>query len=257
MKKTYLAMAVAAASLVALPVMAQDYQAEAGISYTYIDYDNNVYSSDSVIAVDFRYNYEMVSTAGKPLAEAEFLGRNGGVDFSYSDRDKYDNTNISVGADYWFNEFYAAATYINADDGDDKENIVAVKGGVMVDDNLRLHVGVANQGYINGRQYNDETTYSVGGKLLVDVEGHYVNLEGEFQYNTDYKYVTASGDYYITNALSAGVGVTKTGKFDKVAVDVGAKYFVMPNVSGELAYTLNNDGVDKDNAINLRLAARF
>src|SRR5690554_7632865 len=93
MKKTYLAMAVAAASFVATPAIAQDYQMEAGLSYISYDYDAG--GDDSVTGVDFRYNLETVSTAGKPLAEAEFLGRNGGINLSYSDQDTVDNTNIN------------------------------------------------------------------------------------------------------------------------------------------------------------------
>jgi len=256
MKKTYLAMAVAAASIVAQPTLAQDYQMEAGLSYTSISPDNG--SSDSVMGLDFRYNLETVSTEGKPLAEAEFLGRNGGVNISYSDQDKADASYITLGGDYWHEDMYFAATYVNADQGGDKENIIAVKAGYMVDESLRLHVGLANQGYIAGAGYvNDETTIAVGGKLLHDLGGQYINLEGEFQYNTDYKYANAKADYYFANELSAGFGVTKTGRFDKVAVDVNAKYFVMPNVSGELAYTMNSGGVDGDNAINFRVAARF
>src|SRR5690554_531212 len=122
MKKTYLAMAVAAASLVAQPALAQDYQMEAGLSYISYDYDAG--GDDSAIGVDFRYNFETVSTAGKPLSEAGFLGRNGGVNLGYMAVDKADTTALNIGGDYWIDDLYVAVSYVNFDDGDDKEGAI-------------------------------------------------------------------------------------------------------------------------------------
>lgn len=259
MKKTYLAMAVAAASFVATPALAQDYQMEAGVSYTSISPD--IGSSKSGFGIDFRYNFETVSTAGKPLAEAAFLGRNGGADIGYAvfDGTPDDTTAINIGADYWFEDVYVAATYVNFDDGTDKEGAIGLKAGYMIDDNLRVHVGFSNKGYVEGLGIGDENTISLGAKYVADLGGNFVNFEGEYINSSDYKSFAVSGDYFFTHEFSAGVGVTKTdiSSADKAAIDIGAKYFIMPNVSGEVAYTLNNGGVDKDNAIGLRLAARF
>jgi len=257
MKKTYLAMAVAAASLVAQPALAQDYQMEAGLSY--ISYDYDVGSSDSAMGVDFRYNFETVSTAGKPLAEAQFLGRNGGADLGYVAVDKADSTTMSVGGDYWLDDIYVAASFINHDDGTDKESAIGIKAGYMLDDSLRVHLGFSNKGYVAGSGVNDDSTLSVGAKYTADMGGNYINLEGEFLNSSDYKIFGVSGDYYLTNELSAGIGLEKSdiSGADKMAIELGANYFVMPNVSGEVAYTLNNNGRDKDNAIGLRVAARF
>src|SRR5690554_8156833 len=96
MKKTYLAMAVAAASLVAQPALAQDYQMEAGLSYISYDYDAG--GDDSAIGVDFRYNFDTVSPAGKPLSEPGFSGRTGGVTLGYIAVDKADPTAFNTGA---------------------------------------------------------------------------------------------------------------------------------------------------------------
>lgn len=256
MKKTYLAMVVAAASMVAAPALAQDYQVEAGVVYTNLSPDLG--SSDRQLGVDFRYNFEAVSTAGKPLAEAQFLGRNGGVEFGYSDQKDTDNTNITVGGDYWFNDVYFSASFVNADDGDDKENVVGAKAGYMLDKNLLVHVGLANQGYVAGKGVvSDETTVSVGGKYIATLDNNLVNLETEFVRNSDYKSLTVSGDYFITNDLSAGIGATKISGGDEIAVDFGIKYFAEPTLSGEVAFTLNDGGVDKDQAVSFRIAARF
>jgi len=257
MKKTYLAMAVAAASFVAQPALAQDYQMEAGLSYTSYDFDAG--GDDSAIGVDFRYNFETVSTAGKPLAEAQFLGRNGGVNLGYTTVDKADTTALNVGGDYWFEDIYVALSYVNFDDGTDKEGAIGLKAGYMIDDNLRVHVGFSNKGYVENFGVSDENTISLGAKYIADLGGNFINFEGEYINSSDYKVFSASGDFYFTNEFSAGVGFQKydiTG-MDKMAVDLGAKYFVMPNVSGEVAYTLNAGGIDKNTGINLRLAARF
>src|SRR5690554_5598554 len=164
MKKTYLAMAVAAASFVALPVLAQDYQMEAGVSYAGIDYDAG--GSDSAIGVDFRYNFETVSTAGKPLAEAEFLGRNGGINLSYSDQDKVDNTNINVGGNYWFEDIYVAAELNNYDVGFDDGNNYQLTSNYMVSNDL-----LAYATYLDGDGYSS-ASFLLGAKYVADMGGN-------------------------------------------------------------------------------------
>src|SRR5690554_1232825 len=175
MKKTYLAMAVAAASFVAAPALAQDYQMEAGVSYVSISPD--VGSSDSAMGIDFRYNIETVSTAGKPLSEAGFLGRNGGVNLGYMAVDKADTTALNIGGDYWIDDLYVAVSYVNFDDGDDKEGAIGLKAGYMIDDNLRVHVGFSNKGYVEGLGIGDENTISLGAKYVADLGGNFVNFE--------------------------------------------------------------------------------
>ena len=251
MKKTYLAMAVAAASFVATPAIAQDYQMEAGLSY--ISLSPDVGSSDSAIGVDFRYNFETVSTAGKPLAEAQFLGRNGGVNLSYSDYDKNDNTDIDVGADFWFDDFYVAAAFNNNDYGFDDDNNYQLTAGYMVGETM-----LAYASFVDGDSFSS-ASFLLGAKYVADLGGSYANLEAVLGIHDDYNDLGLVGDYFLTNEFSVGAFATLSDDTDYAEHEYGVatKYFLMPNVSGELAYTLNNGGWDGDDAIYFRLAARF
>ena len=247
MKKTYLAMAVAAASLVAQPALAQDYQMEAGLSYISYDYDAG--GDDSAIGVDFRYNFETVSTAGKPLAEAQFLGRNGGVGLSYSDQDKVDYTNINIGADYWFEDIYVAAELNNYDVGFDDGNNYQLTGGYMVSDSM-----LAYATYLDGDGYSS-ASFLLGAKYVADMGGNYANLEAVLGIHDGLNNLGLVGDYFLNRELSVGAFATISDDTDieEHTFGVAAKYFITPVVSGELEYAIQ----DKDSAIGIRLAARF
>ena len=251
MKKTYLAMAVAAASLVAQPALAQDYQMEAGLSYISYDYDAG--GDDSVIGVDFRYNFETVSTAGKPLAEAQFLGRNGGVGLSYSDQDKVDYTNINIGADYWFEDVYVAAALNNYDYDNgffkDDGNNYQLTGGYMLGESLLAYVS-----YLDGDAF-DSASFLLGTKYVADMGGNYANLEAVLGIHDEVNNLGLVGDYFLNNELSVGLfaSISDDTDIEEHVFGVAAKYFVTPVVSGELEYAVQ----DKDSAIGIRLAARF
>ena len=245
MKKTYLALAVASAALITLPAVAQDYQMEAGLSYVSYDNDGN---SDSAIGVDFRYNFETVSTANRPLSEAGFLGRNGGVNVGLSQVDKADYNVLDLGANYWFEDIYAAIDYSQID-GDGKYTLT---GGYMLNDGLRVHASFTDGDAVA------ESIIGIGAKYVASLGSNFVNLEGSFETSDGENAINLAGDYFLNNALSVGAGITTySASGAKTAIDIGAKYFVMPNVSGELSYTLNSDGMDKFNVIGLRVAARF
>src|SRR5690554_5255598 len=243
MKKTYLAMAVAAASFVALPVLAQDYQMEAGVSYTSISPD--VGPSDSAMGVDFRYNFETVSTAGKPLAEAAFLGRNGGVNLGYSAIDKADETNITVGGNYWFEDIYVAAELDMFDYGFTDGNDYQLTAGYMVSDSM-----LAYASYLDGDGYAS-ASFLLGTKYIMDLGANKANLEAELAIHDAINMVNLVGDYYLNNELSVGVFTALSDDTDLVdhTFGVAAKYFITPVVSGELDYTMK----DKDSAIGIRL----
>src|SRR5690554_444765 len=247
MKKTYLAMAVAAASFVAAPALAQDYQMEAGLSY--ISMSPDVGPSDSAIGVDFRYNFETVSTAGKPLAEAEFLGRNGGVDLGYSAVDKADKTNITVGGNYWFEDIYVAAELDIYDAPGTDGNNYQLTGGYMVSDSM-----LAYATYLDGDGYSS-ASFLLGAKYVADMGGNYANLEAVLGIHDNNNDLGLVGDYFLSRELSVGLFATLSDDTDveEHTFGVAAKYFITPVVSGELEYAIQ----DKDSAIGIRLAARF
>src|SRR5690554_7552655 len=240
-------MAVAAASFVATPAIAQDYQMEAGLSYISYDYDAG--GDDSVIGVDFRYNFETVSTAGKPLAEAEFLGRNGGISLSYYDQDKVDYTNINVGGNYSFEDIYVTAELNNYDVGFDDDNNYLLTGGYMVSDSM-----LAYATYLDGDGYSS-ASFLLGAKYVADMGGNYANLEAVLGIHDEVNNLGLVGDYFLNNELSVGLfaSISDDTDIEEHAFGVAAKYFITPVVSGELEYAIQ----DKDSAIGIRLAARF
>lgn len=253
MKKTYLALAVAGAAFVATPAIAQDYQMEAGVSYTSISPD--VGPSDSAIAVDFTYYLEQVSTAGKPLAEAAFLGRNNNVGLGYETIDKADVDTINLNAEFWFEDIYVAADIDRWDDSSwDEDGIdYEVTAGYMIDDGLLVKAS-----YADSDESGSKATYGLGAKYVADLGGNFVNLEADYKNNDGDSLFAVAGDYFLTNELSIGAGLAQTDvSGSKLQIDVGAKYFFLPTVSGEVSYTHNYENADKDSAINLRLAARF
>src|SRR5690554_3994573 len=259
MKKTYLAMAVAAASLVAQPALAQDYQMEAGVSYTSISPD--VDPSDSSMGVDFRYNFETVSTAGKPLAEAAWLNRNNNVGLGFTTYDKADADIINLNGEFWVEDIYLAANVDRWDDYNDDDFDLQVSAGFMLSDGLLAYAKVSK----NTLFYDDETGIGIGAKYVADIGGNFVNLEGEINSIDSNIEIDVAGDYYLTNEFSVGLSLAalnlddkyKLFRDDKLEVGVNAKFFFLPNAYGALEYTLNDGNNDKDSAIGIRLAARF
>jgi len=259
MKKTYLAMAVAAASFVATPAIAQDYQMEAGLSY--ISLSPDVGSSDSAIGVDFTYHLEQVSTAGKPLAEAAWLNRNNNVGLGFTTVDKADFDIINLNGEFWVEDIYLAVDLDRWDGANDDDIDFEVSAGFMVNEGLLAYAKVIK----NTSSYDDETGFGVGAKYVADMGGNFVNLEGELNSIDSNMEINVAGDFYLTHDLSVGLSLSalnlddKYKPFwdDKLEVGVNAKYFFLPNAYGSLEYILNEDHTDKDSAIGLRLAARF
>lgn len=263
MKKTYLAMAVAAASFVATPAIAQDYQMEAGLSYISLDKDSG--GSDSAIGVDFTYNLEQVSTAGKPLAEAAWLNRNNNVGLGFTTVDKADRDIINLNGEFWLDDIYLAADVDRWDGknfvGDSDDDIdLQVSAGFMVNEGLLAYAKVNK----NTSVY-DKTGFGLGAKYVADLGANFVNLEGELNSIDSNMEINVAGDYYLSNELSVGLSLSalnlddkyKLFMDDKLEVGINAKYFFLPNAYGSLEYVLNNDHTDKDSAIGLRIAARF
>ncbi len=247
MKKTYLAVAVAAAFAVQGVAHAQDYQMEAGLSY--IDIDNNGFS-DSAIGVDFTYHIESVNTQDRPLAEAYFLGRNSNVGASYVTIDEDEIDVLGLSAEFWFENIYVAADFSREDDGlfDETFNDYSARLGYMMSDSLLGYVGMAD-----GDSFV-KSSILVGVKYVADIGAGFVNLEAELETNDGDNALSLIGDYFFSHQFSAGLRVVET---DVDGVDtgfgVGTRYFFTPTVSGELEY-FTQDDVD---VIGLRVAARF
>lgn len=237
MKKTTLAVAVVSAFTFAGAVQAQDYQMEAG--FNYIDFD-----TDTAMGVDFTYHLDKVSTSGKPLAEAAFLGRNSNVGVNYLTTDKSDLDILSLGGEFWFNDIYANVEVTDSDLGDE----LALKAGYMLKDGVLAYVGLSDEDGV------DKNTYLVGIQYVAPMGGNYVALNGELLTNDGDNTIDLSADYYINNALSVGARLTETDvSGEDTTFGLGANYFIKPNISAGVEYSTQ----DSNDTIGLRVAARF
>jgi hypothetical protein len=236
MKKTYLAAAVAAVFSVGA-VHAQDYQMEAGLSYT----DDGV---SSAIAVDFTYHIETVQTADRPLAEAAFLGRNSNVSAFYvKPDDSFFEDTLGLGVEWWFGDIYASADFSD-NDGD---NDLTVRIGYMLDDGFLVYAGY------NDDEFADESTILVGAKYVANN----INLEveaGRSDDANDTASISVSGDYYINNGFSVGASVSKAER-GLAAFGVQSRYFFTPVLSGEV-FLEKTESLD-DEFVGARVAFRF
>lgn len=241
MKRTTLAIAVSSVFAFAGAAQAQDYQMEAG--FTYVDVSVDTFS-DSAIGVDFTYHLETVSTQAKPLAEAAFLGRNSNVGVSYLTFDELDSDTLGLSGEFWFEDIYVSADYASSDDADD----VSLNLGYMFKDGLLGYVGIIDEDNV------EEATLLLGTKYVAPIGDNFVSFEGELLTNDGNNVITLAGDYFINNALSVGVRMAESDvDGDETTWGLGAKYFIKPNVSGELEYTTQ----DETDIVMLRAAARF
>lgn len=241
MKKTTLALAMASAFTLAGTAQAQDYQAEAGLSYIDIEVGD---FSDSAIGIDFTYYLENVATEGKPLAEAAFLGRNSNVGVSYVTFDEADVDSTTFSGEYWHEDLYINADYTSSDNAD----AIELNLGYMLQDGLLAYVGMIDEDEV------EENTLQIGAKYVAEMGANYIALDGELQTNDGNNVVSLSGDYFINNETSVGVRVAESD-VDGVETmyGLGASYFFMPNASAAIEYSTQ----DETDMIGVRVAARF
>lgn len=212
-----------------------------GLTYVDVSIDN---VDDSAIGVDFTYHLENVSTQGKPLAEAAFLGRNSNVGVSYLTFDEADSDTLGLSGEFWFDDLYVSADYASSDDADD----VSVNLGYMFQDGLLGYVGIIDE------DAEEETTLLLGTKYVAPIGDNYVSFEGELQTNDGDNVIALAGDYFIDHSLSLGVRMAESNVDDvETTWGLGASYFIKPTISAELEYTTQ----DELDIVMVRGAARF
>lgn len=248
MKKTYLALAVAAAlSAASGVVQAQDYNVELGVSYIDIDLEGIV--DDSALGLDATFYFDSVNTTGRPLAEAAFLGRNNNVFASYLTYDDLDLDVFTLGGEFWLEDIYLAAAY-ESESGDSLDN----------EDSYTLSVGyMINDGFLVGINYEDgdkrdDATIALGAKYVGQVGDNFINLEGDVAVTDGDTVISLAGDYFFTHEFGAGLRVIESDvSGEKTAFGVGARYFFTPAFSFEAEYLTQDD----DSVFGLRVAGRF
>lgn len=225
--------ALAALSLVSSVTFAQDYQGEVGLNYT----DSDNFDATSLFGI---WNFERVTTAGQPLAEAAYLDRNSNVQAAITDFDGGDA--FAIGAEFYFSDlFYVAPSYVNTDTnfgGDDDEFSVAL--GLTPIDGLRIATIIPEDDY----DANINAKYV--GRLS---GGNFFNLEASFVDDNNDTF-TIGGDYFIDNTFSIGAAVIDNADTD---FQIRTQKFFTPLLRGSFSYTF----ADSDDVISVEGAFRF
>ena len=226
MKKTYLALAVAGAAFVVSPAMAQDYQAEVDLGYIHFDEDQG--GSDNAYNINAKMYFDSVSTANRPLSEAAFLGRNGAVNLGYGYQNHADTNSVELGANYWFNDLYVEGgvdyNRFGSDTLDNSFTNYAVGVGYMVMDGLLVKANYTYDNLEKKAGSGKASTYGLDTKYVTQLGNNFVNLEAGWEANDKNHTFNVGGDYFFTNAISAGVDVAaisldsdnKVGGYDEI-----------------------------------------
>ncbi len=211
---------------------AQEYQMQATASAYHNAGDGY---SNHELGGDFTYYFSPVKTAGVPLAEAAFLGRNSNVSaYTFRDINDQDSNGHNIGGEFWFKDLYVDA-YSQKNYG---QNFYSARVGYMVNDGLLLTLGTVHSASDSASQY------AVDAKYVGKLGDHFVGLNaGLVKYQGEY-YTSLGGEYFFTPAfsLNASVFTSEVSEFD-TRYQVGAKHFFNPQFSVGLQHA--KQGSDK------------
>lgn len=259
MKKTILAIAVAAASAAATA----DYQGEVGVAYGQgevagtTDFDTTGFSG--------RYNFEMVDTSKGPQAEAAFLSKSSsiGVDYSsfepdVSGADDIDTMGVDVRIVTQTNLIVEAA-YGQEDDGNDDTDTFSLGVGTYLNDNTDI---VATYSNIDGDgddvdalNLDLHSVMKLQGTASVayDLGAAYIDADEDDGYS-----LNAGVTYYVDNNLGFNLAadMMDVGEYDSNTVSVGVSYFPMPELELTADYFDAGGDVEADGFM-LGAAVRF
>lgn len=197
---------------------ADDYQMQATAKTSH--YAGDGYSYDYLEGV-LTYYFSPVKTAGLPLAEAAFLGRNSSVSvFAFRELTGTGVAGHELMGEFWVNDFYVFADY-GKNPG--IESYVA-KVGYMVNDGLLLSLSA------NGSDFDSNVTYYLEGKYVGKLGEHFVGLDATLSKDQGDYYTRLRGEYFFTQAFSLNASASKWENSDP-RYGLGAQYFINPKFS--------------------------
>lgn len=258
MRMKLLAMTIVTAGLSSVgAAQAQDYQMEGSAAYSSIKPD--VGASDSVLGLGFTYNFEKVKTAGVPLAEAAYLGRNSNLALAYATVDKADVDTMGAQGEFYLDNLYLAALYATKDSAGTSADTFGGSIGFRLGEGTQLALGYTTTdagagGSVDAISLSAKHVTKLSGGNFINLEGGYTSVDD----NNDTKSFNVGGDFYFDPTFSVGAdytstdGTTGSGSSD---YSVGAQKFFTPTLSGELSYGTANDGTA--DVITVGFAARF
>ncbi len=220
---------------------------------TYTDFDD---LDDSSLGVIGQYFFNNVDDSGVPRAEAAFLGRASSVGLAYFTFDEADVDSIAIGGEIYFQNFYAAAALGQTSFGSIDRDDISLEFGFLPMDGLRLTVGYDDED--SDLDILDLTTISLNGKYVVPLAGDKAFSVGASIAQSDDADDTitymASGDFFINQNLSFGAGFEDTDQSgSSEAIALRARMFVIPNLSVQLQYNMQDD----NDSIELGVTGRF
>ena len=258
MKMKRLAMTLAAASLSGFgAAQAQDYQMEGSAAYSSIKRD--VGASDSVLGLGFTYNFEQVKTAGVPLAEAAYLGRNSNLALAYATVDKADVDTMGAQGEFYLDNLYLAALYATTDVAGTSVDTFGGSIGFRLGEGTQLALGYTTTDAGAGGSVD---AISLSAKHVAKLSGgNFINLEGDYSTlddAVDTKTFSVAGDFYFDPTFSLGASFTSSddsASSSSSDFGVSGRKFFTPALSGELSYGTAGDGTA--DVITVGFAARF
>lgn len=220
----------------------KDYQATMGIRY--YNYNGNGYD-DHELELRAGYFLTPVKTAGLPVSEAYFLGRNSSISgYAFRDVNHGASNGFGVAGDFWLNKINLAAN-VGKNYGDEYYN---ARIGFLVRDGWLVSLRAAN-----GDNY-DKTSYALSTKYVGRLGEKYVALNAAVTTYNDDNYLAVGGEYFFTNSFSAQAGVEHS---DNSSVDtnysVGTSYYFASLTSIKLYFSRSGN----DNMLYLDLTARY
>ncbi|UIJ75603.1 porin [Acinetobacter sp. SH20PTE14] len=282
MKKTLLALGLA---VITSSAFAYDGQVDGGFTYT--DWDNDIVDSNGLFNLQGTLYLDSVNPKNGPLNEAAFLGHNSNIYAKYSyqyldtktvdvsdyfpvsgplaGKAEYDSHHISLGAEYFFEQFYfngelgykeekaeVKVAGISASEDYDSTTYRALVGYLPVS-NLLLAVGI--DGYQGDNDEDEDNRFAVKAKYVAPLNnGQYINLEADGAFG-DLDSVTIGADYYFDQAFSIGASynIEDDGDEDTDYFAIRSKYFLNPNlaIGGQVGFG------DDVQAFNINATFRF
>ncbi len=227
---------------------ASAYQVEATGSYTDLDDQD-----DSVLGVQAEYHFQSVDDEGVPRAEAGFLRRSSNIGIGYATADEADVDALSVGGEFFVEDFYAAASFTNIDAGGADGDDIHLELGFLPMDGVLLSASYDDQ-----ESLGDISTISLNAKMVRPLSGESAfNGEasiGQADDVNDTVLYMVRGDFYLNNDLSLGVSYADTDQSNSNE-DIGlhARMFVIPTLSVQIDYQMQ----DFNDRIVLGLTGRF
>lgn len=232
------------------------YQAEVGVSGSYIDYDD--IDAAKSFEVDGTYYFSPIQVKNNPLNEAAFLNRASNMSSSlgYEDNDDIEITHLHASLEYFVTttDFYLSAgmNHLEVDStiGKGDATTYSAEVGYLPASGLLVAIGLIG---ISEDNADDEIDPTLRAKYVTQVTGYDMNFEAATSFG-DTDYYNVGADLYLDKTFS--VGTSYSSDLDHISDDewsIRTKKFFNQQVSLEGSVAFGDDA----NTYGLRGAYRF